>query len=87
MDSRHNIKLNVIKGTKIQTTLKAADTQRLSSVQREAVMAVLDVRLAGHGIEIGLQGELHVVASGLHLREEIQHRMTQYDKFAVQGET
>lgn len=42
---------------KTQTTLQAADTQRLSCVQREAVMTVLDVRLARHGIEVGLQGE------------------------------
>lgn len=56
----------------MQTVLQAADAQRLSCVQREAVVAVLDVRLAGHGVEVGLQGELHVVATGLHLREEIK---------------
>lgn len=56
----------------MQTVLQAADAQRLSCVQREAVVAVLDVCLAGHGVEVGLQGELHVVATGLHLREEIK---------------
>lgn len=42
----------------IQTALQAADAQRLSCVQREPMVAVLDVRLAGHWIEVGLQGEL-----------------------------
>lgn len=43
-------------------------------------MAVLDVRLAGHGVEVGLQGKLHVVPAGLHLKEEthIAHRGTKY---------
>lgn len=38
-------------------------------MQREAVAAVLDVRLAGHGVEVGLQRELHEVTAGLHLQE------------------
>jgi len=46
------------KCNKIQTTLQAGDTQGLRCVQREAVMTVLDVRLAGHGIKVGLQGKL-----------------------------
>lgn len=54
---RNGTKLNK-KGIKIQTALQAADTQRLSCVECEAVIAVLDVRLARHGIEVGLQREL-----------------------------
>jgi hypothetical protein len=30
-------------------------------------MAILDVGLAGHGVEVGLQGELQEVAPGPHL--------------------
>lgn len=60
--TQHSVRCN-----KIQTALQAADAQRLSCVQREAVVAVLDERLAGHGIEVGLQGELEVVATRLHL--------------------
>lgn len=52
----------------IRTGLQAGDAERLSRVQRQAVMAVLDVRLAGHGINVGLQGKLQVVAAGLHLQ-------------------
>lgn len=36
-------------------------------MQGEAEMAVLDVGLAGHGVEVGLQRELQEVAPGLHL--------------------
>lgn len=54
-------------------------------MQREAVVAVLDVRLAGHGIEVGLQGELEVVATRLYLRDMIKHRMTQYVRLTAQG--
>lgn len=50
------------------TTVQAADAQRLSRVQGEPVLAVLDVGLAGHGVEVGLQGELEVTAAWLHLR-------------------
>lgn len=50
-----------------QTALQAGDTERLSRVQREAVMAVLDVRLAGHRIKVGLQGKLLVESTGLDL--------------------
>lgn len=42
----------------IQTALQAADAQSLSCVQREPMVAVLDVRLAGHWVDVGLQGEL-----------------------------
>lgn len=38
-------------------------------MQREAVVAILDVRLAGHGIKVGLQGQLQVVLARLHLIE------------------
>lgn len=31
------------------------------------MLAVLDVGLAGHGVEVGLQRELQEVAPGLHL--------------------
>lgn len=40
-------------------------------MQGEPVLAVLDVGLAGHGVEVGLQGELEVAATGLNL-----HRVT-----------
>lgn len=53
---------------KLLTTLQATDSQSLSRVHREAVVAVLDVGLTGHGVEVGLQGELHVVPAGLYLR-------------------
>lgn len=36
-------------------------------MQGEPVLAVLDVGLAGHGVEVGLQGELEVAATGLDL--------------------
>lgn len=52
----------------ILTTLQAADSQSLSRVHREAVVAVLDVGLTGHGVEVGLQGELQVVLAGLYLQ-------------------
>lgn len=54
-------------------------------MQREAVVAVLDVRLAGHGIEVGLQGELKVVATRLHLQDVIKHRMSQYVSLTARG--
>lgn len=38
-------------------------------MQREAVVAVLDVGLTGHGVEVGLQRELLEVLAGLHLQE------------------
>lgn len=38
-------------------------------MQREAVVAVLDVGLTGHGVEVGLQRELREVLAGLHLQE------------------
>lgn len=37
-------------------------------MHREAVVAVLDVDLTGHGVEVGLQGELQVVPAGLYLK-------------------
>lgn len=37
-------------------------------MHREAVVAVLDVGLTGHGVEVGLQGELQVVLAGLYLQ-------------------
>lgn len=36
-------------------------------MQGEPVLAVLDVGLAGHGVEVGLQGELEVAATRLDL--------------------
>ena len=53
----------------VRTALQTGDTQSLSGVQRQAVVAVLDVRLAGHGVEVGLQGELHQVVARLHLQQ------------------
>lgn len=50
------------------TALQAADAQSLSGVQCEAVVAVLDVCLAGHGVEVGLQRELCEVSTGLYLQ-------------------
>lgn len=44
-------------------------------MQGEPVLAVLDVGLAGHGVEVGLQGELGVAAAGLDL-----HHVTKQTK-------
>lgn len=57
---------------RIRTTVQAADAQRLSRVQGEPVLAVLDVGLAGHGVEVGLQGELEEAATGLNLPSQRQ---------------
>lgn len=51
----------------ILTSLQAADPQRLSCVQREAMMTVLDVGLTRHGIKVGLQWQFHVATTWLHL--------------------
>lgn len=57
--------------SQIPTAFQAADTQRLGGVKCEAVVAILDVRLAGHGVEVGLQGKFQVVVTRLHLKESI----------------
>lgn len=62
----------------VRTALQTGDTQSLSGVQRQAVVAVLDVGLAGHGVEVGLQGELHQVAARLHLQQGSKHRRKQH---------
>lgn len=50
-----------------QTAVQTGDAQSLSRVQREAVMTVLDVRLAGHWVKVALQRKLLVESTGLDL--------------------
>ena len=49
------------------TIVEAGDTQGLGCVQREAALSVLEVGHDGHGVEVGLQGQLLQIPSGLHL--------------------
>lgn len=49
------------------TIVEAGDAQCLGGVQREAVLCVLDVGHDGHGVEVGLQGQLLQIPPGLHL--------------------
>lgn len=49
------------------TIVQAGDAQGLGRVQREAVLSVLEVGHDGHGVEVGLQGQLLQIPSGLHL--------------------
>lgn len=45
-------------------------------MQGEPVLAVLDVGLAGHGVEVGLQGELEVATAGLDLYHVNKQKMS-----------
>lgn len=54
------------------TVTEAGDAEGLRSVQREAVLHVLDVGHDWHGVEVGLQGQLLQIPSGLHLQGQGQ---------------
>lgn len=67
------------------TIVEAGDTQGLCRVQREPVLGVLDVGHDGHGVEVGLQGQLLQIPPGLHLWAKASRSRAPWPRLGPQG--